>query len=876
MSSTEYGVRIKNIEAATIYEMNKGVREHVETKPAMFTNSLFLDFLLANGLEVRRDGSTRDIICMEFNYGSKSYEQHVRTLRKTLYATRKRYASAFVDRNIRLMEITLQKKRTIFELLRNAKRDSDKYRKLSAQKLREEFYVNGVDVIYNRESGEKVHYKMLYRSAQKAKKGTCMFICERLYEKAHDFLYMGIKLSQDRPKIVEASAYASLISSSIVDKIKINPENILVLEDIESFTRTNVISVETNEKKNCIAKIRKDYELKNTIFDGQALIDSSIFPEWGNGYILLRHHFCKMAAFCSHIQDFFRDYFGDRYETATVTDMFGKVHYVRDVQLITTDSAMKWLKFNVSFEHWSNKVRENGCMFGIVKTAHESKLGEFQRMSYQMVNALDEEIMPEVVKASTNYLFELKSDINVFLEYLEKNKTFANDYEALSWISKKNPLFTDSEYFRGRRYKITNTYLNEMKSGHLIQNGENLVIAGSPYAMLLYGATGDKEAALTDPTFNKEETAIQCYTERFEPGEYLAEFRSPFNSKNNMGHLHNIDHPFFKKYFTFGKQIVAVNMINTDFQDRNNGSDQDSDSLYVTNQKDIVKYSEYCYMNYPTIVNNIPKEPNVYRLDMYSYAAIDNQLAETQRAIGESSNLAQICLTYTYNFDDRKYLDYACILSVLAQAAIDSAKRRSDVDIPREIQRIKTDMDVATIGYPAFWKVIRPSFSEKNINYDLKCPMDYVYRIKSKRVRDSSPSLPITFFLRKFPLERKGRTRRDVEDMIVKYSLLLFNAATKETKMTDEQFLLLRYDFDEMIEEIRKKYISKTYVGLFSWLLERAFLVDEESIRKEADKHAIRKNKSLLFHVLYEVNKDNLFQCLSKNLQNTGTNSVNR
>ena len=83
MSNTEYGVRIKNIEAATIYEMNKGVREHVETKPAMFTNSLFLDFLLANGLEVRRDGSTRDIICMEFNYGSKSYEQHVRTLRKT-------------------------------------------------------------------------------------------------------------------------------------------------------------------------------------------------------------------------------------------------------------------------------------------------------------------------------------------------------------------------------------------------------------------------------------------------------------------------------------------------------------------------------------------------------------------------------------------------------------------------------------------------------------------------------------------------------------------------------------------------------------------------------------------------------------------------
>ena len=41
--------------------------------------------------------------------------------------------------------------------------------------------------------------------------------------------------------------------------------------------------------------------------------------------------------------------------------------------------------------------------------------------------------------------------------------------------------------------------------------------------------------------------------------------------------------------------VIAINMIGTDFQDRNNGADQDSDSLYVTNQQEIVKYSKYCY-----------------------------------------------------------------------------------------------------------------------------------------------------------------------------------------------------------------------------------------------------------------------------------------
>ena len=136
----------------------------------------------------------------------------------------------------------------------------------------------------------------------------------------------------------------------------------------------------------------------------------------------------------------------------------------------------------------------------------------------------------------------------------------------------------------------------------------------------------------------------------------------------------------FDRYFNFGKQIIAINMIGTDFQDRNNGSDQDSDSLYVTNQPDIVQYAKHCYMHYPTIVNNIPKEKNSYSMSLENYANIDNNLAAAQLAIGESSNLAQVCLTYTYNFDDQKYKDYVCILSVLAQVAIDNAKRRFDID----------------------------------------------------------------------------------------------------------------------------------------------------------------------------------------------------
>ena len=92
----------------------------------------------------------------------------------------------------------------------------------------------------------------------------------------------------------------------------------------------------------------------------------------------------------------------------------------------------------------------------------------------------------------------------------------------------------------------------------------------------------------------------------------------------------------------------------------------DSDSIYTTNQPDIVERAKYCYEHYATIDNNIPKEKAHYKNEMVNFAIVDNMLAASQLAIGESSNLAQLALTYTYNFNDQKYFDYVCILSVLA------------------------------------------------------------------------------------------------------------------------------------------------------------------------------------------------------------------
>ena len=846
---SKYGLKIKNFSCGVLYEHNLGVREHLSYTNAMFTNSLLSYYLVENGLKVSKDGRTRDIIGINFDFGAKSYAE---TLKR-------------VEHSIKMEESQNNdpdRLAVLHDLKERVELNKDLYQKKSKEAIREEFYRNGVDVTYtttNKQGevvkAEKIHYRMLYRSTGKAKAGSCMFICEGLYKKAHDFLYMGIKLPKNNAPIVEASAYVSLVASSVVDRICINPKNILILEDVDSFFRTNVVSVETNQNKECFAKTIKDYQVKNTLFDGQALIDKSIFPSWGNGYILLRHHMCKTAAFKADIKAFFKDYFGEEYNQATVVDMFGNEHYAKDIQMITTDNAMKWLKFDISYEYWCERVNMNGNMFGIVKTAHKSKFGEVQRMSYQMINSLDVGIMKNVSKVSREYIMSLKSDDDVFLQYLRDNTNFSNDFDVLVALCEQNPDFIRCDYFIERRRKIIKGYIHKFKTGKVIQEGDNLVMVGSPYAMLLHAVGEDVEK---DDTLKGRDGAIECYTKRFPPNLQLAGFRNPHNGKNNILSLYNVDSEKLNKYFDIGQQCVAVNCIHTDLQDRANGCDFDSDSIYCTNQVDIAQYAKYCYKHYPTIVNNIPKEKNCYTNSMADYALIDNNLSHSQLAIGESSNLAQLALTYTYNYDDQKYKDYVCILSVLAQVSIDSAKRRYDIDIANEIRRIKRDMNIQEYGYPKFWLNIRSGFNKDKINYDLSCPMNELSNVRFKGVSVRKGVLPISHFLNTYEVKGSRRGSRKVEKIIEKYSLELLASQLSD----EDEYLLLRSDFDEMIEDIKRVHMSKQYLSLMSWLIQRAFLLTPQAYNSHSQTH---RNKSILLKTLYEVNPSCLLQVFSKN-----------
>lgn len=863
---SEYGIKILNYMAGSIWGVSQGTRYAYDTTPAMLTNSLFLDYMKENGLKIYKGVSTRDIICIDFQYGSRTFKDEIKHLKDLAAKARLEYKKAKGQGHQSQINKAYKKRKSIETMYQQALANENKFVKKTKEELRIDYYTNGVEIKYpkyNKKTKEydfeTINYKMLYRSPGKAKKGSCIFIRKSLYKKAHQFLTMGIKIPKKNSPIVEIGAYQSLITSSIEGKVVIPPEDILILKDVQSFCNTNVISIETNENRQCRSIPKSDYEVCNTIFDGQALIDESIFPEWGDGYILLRQHFFKAAAFCTKIQKYFKDYFGDDYETAEVVDMWGNTHLAKNIKLITTDNAIKWIKFDgITYEYWSEKVHELSDEFGIVKTAHRSKMGDMQRMSYQMVNALDVDMMDNVLEDTKQYIQLLKNDDNTFFEFLRRNTNFMSDYEVLLALCKHNPDFVRSDYFRERRSTIIQNYLLDIKTGHIVQNGDNLVIVGNPFAMLLH-SVGEDPA--TDPTFEVEDEAMQCWTARFNDGEYLAEFRSPFNSCHNLGYLHNHYHPYMDTYFNLGKQIIAINMLHTVFQDRNNGSDQDSDSIYVTNQPHIVERARYCQVNYATIVNNIPKEKNSYDNTLHNLAVIDNKLAASQRDIGESTNVAQICLSYWHTTGDEKYGAYADALAVLCQCSIDGTKRTFSVTVSDEVKRIKTEIDIKKNGYPAFWRDIRRDCNKNLINYNLQCPMNKVHSLTVGKANYKNDTIPIKEFFVGYENEESQKKSKAIEKLIEDYSLEIY----KSKDMDDTDYLLLRSDYDDLIESIRKVTMPNKYIGLMSWLINRCFMITPNMVsNKNKILTKLHKNRPLLLKVLYDLNPKMLLKCFKK------------
>lgn len=631
-----------------------------------------------------------------------------------------------------------------FEFVDGVYKSNDKFDTIKTKsELREYLYENGFIC-------DGIKYIRWKRSSGSSRVGKCLFINEALYKRMHKWETCGLSLKEGcEIDLAALEAYISLTSSSIIDTLELKPENFLVVDDYESTFTDTVVGVQF-ENGQLIAK-EQDFQITNSIFDGETLLDESCFPEQYRQYsmLLLRQRMFKSACFKTKIQKWFAD---NNITEISQLNGFTVAKNISDIKVITTPSSIKFVKFG-TLQKWFDILEPT---FGIVKHEKPTHYFDGRKVSchYQLLNTLQlsEKEVNDLLEPSLDYIAKVRSDpavlrYHINYPYDEMDITPLNSKnEIIFKLLGMNANFAKTQLYYDFRNDLVKSLIRELKKGHILVNGNYSTLLGNGYEMLQQ-SIGTFEGKSIIGKGN-------IHSKRFEYDKTILGSRSPHVCSGNVLLVNNVASDEIDKYFDLSNEVVYVNAIEENIQQRLNGCDYDSDSILLTDNQMFIKAAQKNYDKFkvPTCFVSAKKIKRYYTNEQKA----DLDVKTSVNKIGEDINLSQqlnsLFWQHIHNgetFEDNAELYYdICKLAVLSGIEIDKAKKEYEVDVCKELNQIKEKYKITKLvkdkNGETTEKVVKPMFfkmitiengydiSERHLYKYFDTPMDYLQKRLSK------------------------------------------------------------------------------------------------------------------------------------------------
>lgn len=906
-------VYIRSIEASKIWEhMHRGVclkNEYVGMIAYSLENrkqqKQKIKIFKSNGCSDNL--KTDDIINIKFNQKVKSQKEILHILNKKL---KKKDISEEYKKIINKKIQEIKKKNNWIEVKSNDLRkklykDGFILRELDKNKLTEykkELKKQGkkikdCKIDYSKFEIEN-KYVVYKRSSAKSRTGQVLFIKEKFRDVMIEWGRMGLVLDEaedvDFPSLL---SYESLVSSHIEDIVEINPKNILLVDDVISQFYTTANIVKTNKEGLLESIPENNYKMESDIFDGESLLDESLFKKIGRenkGFCLLRQHMYKSCAFNTKIQKFIQDYCREHkldYNTWELEDMFGNTILAKDILMITTPNSLKALKFNNkcskkkkeitrkkdTYEYWKKIVAKENNLFGICKSDKISQRGYdeygniLNQTSYQMLNSMpfEYEDIKELSSFEVNYIKQLKNDIDIYIKFLKDNSNDMNCNEMLIDIYNINKDIQYTDIFKSKRRKDIYGYINHVKRGKIRLNGDYCTIIQNGYELLYHAI---KKLPVENKILNIkqwENSMIlknnEVYTTLHNFNEEYVGFRNPHTSPSNVLIVKNKYSEFIKTYFNFTDNIIYTNAISFPINRILSGQDVDSDNLILFNNKKMLEVARKCYGKYHVCENGVSKEKNKYKVCLEDMAIIDNKLAKSQSLIGQVVNLGQLYMsTYWDNVSKgckdkqklNKLLQSVDICTILSEISIDMAKRLYDVDVEEQIDNLRkckylpikkqNKKNIALV--PNFFQYVSKNENIKQKIIHMDTSMDYLYDILNKiKQSKHTKTLDFRFLLQNKKDKQSIKTKqiKNIESIIFKMNKEVLKIEYKNKDKEEKKILQ---------DEVKSKYLQqlKKYKMNESRIIKIIKYIETNDISYKVD----------FYNTLYKIDKISFLKCL--------------
>lgn len=582
------------------------------------------------------------------------------------------------------------------------------------------FYIGGI---------KYVAYK---RSASKSRAGHMLFIDEKYYDHMIEWSRMGtngIKFEKGDTcnEYPSLKAYESLTLSGIEGIVNLTADQILFVDDITPPFRANVSVTRLVDGEVMTSDI-DNFEMSNTVFDGESLVDKSIFdadPKFiDKGMILLRNRFFKSCGFNTDIQGWLANN-TDRTGKTTVRDQLtGEEKVAANIRMITTPSSLKLFKFaaklfpdahkddyrRLTVQFWLNNLEPE---FGVCKTEKKSPFDNCHRLSYQMINTLPltKADIDELTADEIHYINLLKTNLAVFKHHIGAVAPNVGRSLMLNLLNYNDNIQYTADFKQFREDTIRN-YTDDVKSGKVrIRETDYCVICGNPFELL----TMSTSEIATHPIIHKGK---EIWCSRFADGTDLVGFRNPHIASGNVLVAKNKWDENLK-WFNLTDNIVVINSFDNDIFDRLQGCDLDSDTVLLSSDPLLLRKGQEC-QRFRTPIKYFKGDEREYHYSPLDSANIDVDIA--QNAIGQIVNAGQMLNSaywdIAYHDDEgREYFDYGdadekirtqlsrlydniSLLSSMSQLEIDKAKKSYDfgkdakgkrVTVSEILKRVRND-----------------------------------------------------------------------------------------------------------------------------------------------------------------------------------------
>ena len=728
--------------------------------------------------------------------------------------------------------------------------------KKSKAELREWLYTNGFVI-------DGIRYVRYKRSAGSSRIGQCLFIAEPMYADMMEWSSCGL----DGEAVSDQAswqAYISLTLSSIERKIHIPMRSILLIRDQKSVFTDTVIRVKNTDSG--LSAQREEVTIENKIWDGEALLDKSVFDAngyTGKGMMLLRNRFFKTCAFNTNLAEWFSD------NGITRIDQLNGYHAqgatVKDIKLVITESSLKYLKFKpqgVTVEEWFTRWLDNvytskeESMFGVIKTDKEDAgelKGRLVKTNYQLINTLGltREDTATFLKDSFDFLLGMQND-PMMLRY--NARIYVADADELDLgadiknyrqkivtdVMRCTDDFVHTPFYKNYRSEQCKNFKERLKLGRVLVNGSYHTIFGNGVELLR--CVIDKKYTVGEPMALSDG---EIYTSRFADGEEVLCERSPHITMGNLLVAKNKRVPIIDKYFNLGDagNIVCVNAIRSNIQQRLNGCDYDSDFMLITNDPILLKNARANYTRFPVPFCDVPGgSKRDYSTSPYDLADLDVQISENR--IGEIVNLSQFLNSIywdrinageSYESLEGLYCDI-CKLAVLSGLEIDKAKRPYPVsagEVLADLRSYKDQYREENGGIPDFFeymtkKDVSGAGKDATLNTAMSFVYDAVCNDTSRARKTKNISYTALFDLQFKPGDPNyafAKRRDTIIEAVKKAQMHVRNLNYKSASMTRAEL-----EYAEMIEDM-------------------IFEECKERIRRSADDH-------VLYLLLKELDKD--------------------